>query len=691
MSIDKKEIRLPKRAIEKVHLGQSFAEYDTALSNASIFVHTPALNAAANFDNPHCFFVGRRGTGKTTITRYLDSTFDNVLVIRPELFSPSGSPLSLDQFRDAKQRPFRSLTAAFRRSLQDEVIAHWHASSSAQVRGVEFEIIQELEAISDLDFDLRALFFIEELIKPLAGGDDQDWLKAIKKPKLIAKSMAAQGIGRDLRYSVLIDAIDDSWDGSELAVIYLTALMHACLEINSHGSEMRALVFLRENIFERVRVVDPEFSRLETCVVGLDWTEEQLLEMVERRLNAPLTAKLPLNSVTWDLFFERGEEAQRLVFDFCQRRPRDVLTYTALALDNAQSHKHEQILIEDLQGARRRFSDSRLSDLGDEYQENYPQIALVLSRFYGLGQRWTLAGIESLLNRIILDEQVSSACSEWIYEYSTPELFVRLLYNIGFIGLSVPRRGRSREGSTRRITFRSLGPKDTTPPAITSSVDIIVHQSYWDSLDLQDVLVTDFSDTEPFRKFGLVSDLPGSLELEEYQDRLRELITQVKQLPNGRDGASQFEILVGEVLKLCFFRVLFNVEPQVRDADGVVRRDWIASNRAQAGFWETVRQRFQATQVVFECKNYEELEASDFQQAAYYMTSHAGKLVFIVFRGETKNHYYQHIKRIHSSNDGIIILLNDRDLLVFLRQALNGKTKDDHLLDRYDRTVRSIG
>jgi hypothetical protein len=56
-----------------------------------------------------------------------------------------------------------------------------------------------------------------------------------------------------------------------------------------------------------------------------------------------------------------------------------------------------------------------------------------------------------------------------------------------------------------------------------------------------------------------------------------------------------------------------------------------------------------------------------------------------------KNHYYQHVKRIANEKDGgIVLLLTDRDLLVFLRQARNGKAKEDHIRDLYDRTVREI-
>ena len=89
--------------------------------------------------------------------------------------------------------------------------------------------------------------------------------------------------GTALRITLLIDRIDEAWDGTDKAVVFLMAMMHACIELNASSKSLRPLLFLRENIFERVRQIDNEFSRLETSVVSLDWTRELLLEVIERR------------------------------------------------------------------------------------------------------------------------------------------------------------------------------------------------------------------------------------------------------------------------------------------------------------------------------------------------------------------------------------------------------------------------
>ena len=70
-----------------------------------------------------------------------------------------------------------------------------------------------------------------------------------------------------------------------------------------------------------------------------------------------------------------------------------------------------------------------------------------------------------------------------------------------------------------------------------------------------------------------------------YSEKLEELSQSLFEIPEGMPGARRFETTVGEIIRLCFFRALENVEERVRDDEGVVIRDWIASNRAQDGFW----------------------------------------------------------------------------------------------------------
>lgn len=673
--------RLPKGGIDRINIGQAFAEYDPALEDSSTYVHTPAYNTAQNFRSGKYFFVGRRGTGKTALRRFCDSSSDHTAVIVPEIFSPSYSLIDIDLFKDANKKPFRSLVSAFRRALQNEILVLWRREHPFYAN-IPAVIAQELDQFKDSDFDLRTLQFISRISRTLSSEDDQAWLRENKVAKSIGDAMKTLNPGGGAKYTILIDSIDDFWDGSEQALAYLTAFMHACLEMSSQIPWARAMMFLRENIFERVRERDSESSRIETAVVGLDWTEPQLIELVERRLNRPFNTKFALGGATWDAFFADGDAARREILQFCQFRPRDVLIYVSYAVEAAQSQKHDRIYTDDVLGARRRFSDNRLKDLGDEYAENFPQLGIVLTRFYSLGRRFTVGGIESVLSRLLADPEVKKACASWIFRHQSVESFVRLLYNIGFIGL------RSPHETTR---FRALGSQDTSPPAVSYQTEIEIHRAFWTALDLQDVLVREMPEEAEFGRVGLLTELPGGATTAEYIERVDDVMNQLRSLPKGTGGAAQFEDIVGDILRLCFYRSLGNIEERVRDVNGAVIRDWICANRAGEGFWEMVRNNYKATQVIWECKNYEDLKADDFQQVAYYANEIIGKFIVIAYRGDAiGSSYYNHIRRIASDKGAFVLPLTEKDLLTFLRQAKAGKIKEDHIQDRFDAIVRKI-
>jgi len=681
--VEKKKgsIQLPKDALSRVHLGHSFAEYDIIRSFPQITVKTPALLAAENSGRSKCFFVGRRGTGKTAITYHFATSQKNSLQILPQVIVPAGLDVNTEDLKDTRQKPFRSLVAAFKHTLLLEVLSEWNKKGYLKLSKLPSGLAKERNLVEDFDFDFRLLRLMEEVVADLNMPQEKDWLRQMNRSKEIGRQMDEISEGQNWDYTLLIDRIDEAWDGTDRAVIFLMALMHACIELTGSVRCFHPLLFLRENIFERVRQIDNEFARLETFVVSMDWSPALLVEFVERRLNLPFSTKLPLGGDTWDYFFEGEEESRKRVFEYCQERPRDILTYCSFAIESAQSNRHERVMLEDLQAARMSFSKSRLKDLGDEYAENYPQIQLVLSRFHGLGREFTVVGITDFIKKLLVDEAVKVHCSKWIYQHTTPDRFIELMYNIGFIGI----------GQGPEVQFRSLGARSSTAPPISASTHISVHPSYADALSLQNVVIDSPSSEINLQEEGLQIELPDAVSLGEYTSRLDTLEEELKTLPTGPSGARQFEEIVGELIKLCFFRSLNNVEARVSEVSGTSIRDWIAANVARNGFWEMVRQRYGATQIVWECKNYQDLGSDVFQQVATYMTKEIGRFAVVAFRGEMKKHYNDHLKRIASEKEGgIVLLLTEQDLKVFIRQARNGKTKETHIQEIYDRTVRAI-
>jgi len=681
-------LQLPRRAFANAKLGQSFAEHDLIRANPSLFVETPAIRAAQDIQGGKAFFVGRRGTGKTAITFYLNNKFPkNSLLLFPKLLSSADAFVSSDWDTRVRQKPFNTLVSSFVRAILDETALAWKRQGLFSFRSSDgSELTKERNLIEQYEFDLRLLTLVEQGFDHLSSNNHREWIRFRNRPPRLAEEISAECTGDEKRMQqiVLIDRLDDEWDDSEKAVVLVMALMHACVEIRSATQAVRPMVFLRENVFDRVRQLDNEFSRLETSIVSLDWTRESLRELIERRLNEGLISKFALDGSTWRAFFAGdSQDTQDRVFKSCQYRPRDVLLYTSTALTIAQSHQRSQIHNEDLDEAQRSFSENRLKELADEYADNYPQLRIVLTRFFGLGTEYTIGSIEDFIKKLLVDSEVQSLCKAWIYSFTTPDLFVQLLYNIGFWGVKQP---------GHEVRFKSSEAENSGTLTMTHESTTVIHRSYAEALQLQPRVITSLSDTVPLRTSGLITEVPESFSPASYRTKLQELGDEIATLPTGKDKARQFEDFVGEVIKLCFFRSLSNVAPREKNGDTTAIRDWIASNRATVGFWAIVRQKYNATQVLWECKNYEDLKADDFHQASYYMNDQSGRFLIMVCRAQMplSTHIFDHVRRVHQQTRGLVLVLRESDMKTFVRQALNGKQSEQHLQDIFDKTERVI-
>jgi hypothetical protein len=678
---------LSKKSFGIAKLGQSFAEHDLIRNNPSLFVETPAIRSARDVTSGRCFYIGRRGTGKTAITFYLREKYPkNSIIVLPKLLSSGDAFLSYEWDKRVHQKPFNTLVSSFVRALLDEAVMEWKRQGLFTFRSSEeSQLTRERRHIEHSEFDLRLLNFIEEGFGHLKNANNKEWLQFRNLPTKLAEEIDDE-CGTQQRYQqlILIDRLDDEWDSSDKAVVLVIALMHACVEIRAATRSVMPIVFLRSNVFDRVRELDSEFSRLETSLVSLDWTRELLRELIERRLNDGLISKYAVDGSTWKAFFQGDpDDSQERVFTYCQYRPRDVLLYASTALGLAQSHQRAQIHAEDLEEARRSFSENRLKELGDEYADNYPQLLTVLTRFFGLGTEYTVGSIEDFIKKLIVDSEVKEECKTWIYNFTAPESFIELLYNIGFWGQKQP---------TGRARFKSSEAEN--PGALTVRPDstFAIHPSYVDGLQLQTRIITSLGQDVSLKTSGLIVEVPESFSTSSYRAKLEQMSEDLSTLPKGKPGAKQFEEIIGDIIRLCFFRSLSNVQPRVRDLNGTTIKDWVASNRATAGFWAIVREKYAATQVIWECKNYEELHADDFQQAAYYMNPQSGRFAIMACRAAAPlpNHVFEHVRKVFAQTKGLLLILRETDTKTFLRQALNGKQSEYHLQDLFDSTERLI-
>ncbi len=226
--------QLPKDALRKAGVGQSFAEYDLIRMHPQLFVETPAMRAAMDPNRPKSFFVGRRGTGKTAVTFYLQSKDSkNTLLLIPQLLSAADEFIPTDWSPDVHQQPFKTLVCSFKRAILDEVLSVWFKQGLYRSRSAT-AITRERNDVEQFEFDIRLLNFISEGFECLEN-KPKEWLRFVSKPKQLADEMTAEATTQRHNFTVLIDRLDDSWNGSDKAVVLVMALMHACIELNQQS------------------------------------------------------------------------------------------------------------------------------------------------------------------------------------------------------------------------------------------------------------------------------------------------------------------------------------------------------------------------------------------------------------------------------------------------------------------------
>jgi len=669
---------LPKNAIQKIDLGQSFAEYDKLLEKKGVYVQTPALLAAIDPNTSKCFFVGRRGTGKTAISKYIYQNKPDVVVIKKPNLSLISLQIDSIINKEKIQILNQGLIACFKRTISCEIFKYFLTSDSIGWNRLPNDLKKEKNFIENYDFDDRCMSYIEEIVSAYSQGDFKSLSRSNKRSKEITSCL--EHLPRETY--MLFDGLDEFWDGSDATVTILMTLMHACIELAADYNMIRPLVFLRENVFDRIRKIDSEFTRLETCVVSLEWTKEFLQEMIERRILLPINTRPPLGQA-WNTFFENNENfsSRDFIFSFCQNRPRDVLTFCSAAVESAQNQKHDIIRVQDIQNARLAFSESRLKDLGDEYAENFPQIASILYRFHGLSRKFSYNAIDMFVQLLLKDNDISLANLTWLYEHTQAYKFIELLYSIGFVGIQ----------SENAVEYRGIGIKGASPPSISEKTYVEIHPSYADALHLQDKTLNELPSDFVLQVDGTLFDIPEEFTQQGYIDKLDDIKNRLSNLKHGRDTCEEYENIIGEILKYCFWKQFNNIEHRARDCNGAIIRDWMVANIASDGFWERVLMKFGATQIIWECKNYAPLRAEDFAQIGYYLNSNC-RFAVICFRGKEDvldHNAKEHLRKIKTEKNGLVLLFNDRDMEVIIRQAKNGKKNSDaHINERFDSIER---
>ena len=675
-------------------LGAVRAEIDTEMLERA-FVKTHDYEALANTRDFN-FVVGRRGAGKTALYLMLREYFANQREIilhshRPEEHDSIALSSLAKRFTDNYRTTRAILRVIWRAvillSVLDKLRKHWKIGRIER-DGYLSTYAEERKALFTVDGVARCA----AILRQYEGRE----IAAEELPGIIASEFALGSLEQHVKNALsslnnsaitLFDGLDEGWEPTPVSTALLGGLALAVADFRDHQVGIHGILFIRDNLFRALANFDPDFSRhIEGPSLRLHWDENGLLVIVANRLRVGLGLEEVENDIrVWNRFAHR-ELQNREGFIKCLRytlyRPRDILVLLNQAFHLAARGGRPELVEDDVESISLSISESRLSDLIKEYEAVFPGLGIVLSAFRGTSPFRELGPLISELDQLLDENDYSEVGSGDLAVLGSGEVIFNALYSIGFLGF--------RDTISGFITFRhdggaaDVGTKD--PHQATA-----IHPCYWKALGLNEANM-------PIEIVAEIHDEYEAKAEPEAQDirtrQLGSLISELSNVPVGPEGAARFEEWVFRSIRILFQGALMNPELKP-NKNAIQRRDIVATNMAQSGFWRRIFEDYQSRQVIFEVKNYADLKFEDYRQALSYMTNQYGRFLILVCRsgaetvGGTEQGW---IKTMYHEHERVILTLPAMTLARCLRKVRNAKRlsySEEQLSKRLDLFERS--
>lgn len=612
-------------------LGAARAEVDSHMLERA-FLDTSDFQALKTTDH-FSFIVGRRGTGKTALFLQLIKEFRGNKQIFSHLLKPEEHDaltllsvlrkFGLNAYNAIRPTARVLWRTAMLISVAEDLRRHWKYGSSAEAHWLRGYIDEKRGLLAHNELQRCTELLNQASVSGSSTEEIPGKVAAAHDLNLLEKEIR-QGLDTlEANAVFLFDGLDEGWVPDERSPAVLGGLAAAVAGFGDRNIPIQGKLFIRDNIFRLLAASDDDFSRhIEGSTLRLNWTQDSLLNLVASRLRVVLELNTENNIRIWNRFAHR-ELKDRKGFQRCLQhtlyRPRDILVLLNQAAVRASREGREGIIDADIEETSKQISLDRLTDLLKEYEGVFPGLGLIVWAFSGVQAFQTTGSVKSQLDNLIEQETYRSPEASDIAVLGTSSQIVDALFSVGFLGLE--------DAATGTFLFCHDGASSSISET-TDNRRIVIHPCYWKALDITD------------------TDIPTEILVEIHDDyksqvnpeisnirtrRLGQLVTELPNCPEGQDGANEYEKWVLTACQILFAGDLANFALHPTP-DGIQRRDVIATNQAERGFWKRVLDDYKCRQVVFEAKNFADLSLDDFRQALSYTGNQYGNLVFIVNR-----------------------------------------------------------
>ena len=485
--------------------------------------------------------VGRRGTGKSALTLHLVNHWgrssDTVVVkITPEEHQTIGLRPQVALFGDS----FTKMRAGSRLAWRYALIMEATSSLAPRYRFLDTKGYRLLEkrvkewTSGGRDILDRYSETLRKVVdKNLSPEERISDLSRTLDLTQVESAFCESCKGSNTKVVFLIDRLDEGYEPDDSGTALVDGLVQAAIDLKTRISGIKPVIFLRDNIFRAVQVLDPDYSRnIEGHVLRLHWDADALFTFVTKRLRVAFNIEQEASQRIWNRC-TGGDLKGRDGFNRCLQltlyRPRDLLSLLNDAYYLAGKNGQSEIVLDHIENTGRTISRNRLDDLKKEYDAILPGLGGYISAFHGCDPDMTVEDAQKLIEEILYRGSDDPHVQQDFFIMEDSKSVLRGLFSIGFLGI--------RDGSAGTFVFCHDG---RAPDREFSAPDrVLVHPCYWMALNSTRNTLDPDEAEEIYDEY----DIEVSSETPVIRNaKIRELVAQLDKIEEGTIEASRFEV-----------------------------------------------------------------------------------------------------------------------------------------------------
>ncbi len=451
------------------------------------FYHINEVDSLINGEKT--FVIGRKGTGKTAISEYIDKNLD---------------PSKFSQKLTFKNFPFNALYNLENSSYTspNQYITLWkyviyNTVAKLFIKNYQIDILVRDQLSKIYPDDLSR--GLSKAVKNWTSGnfsikifgcgvtfggskqqptDDISWIDKVD----IIEDFLLKHMD-DSKYLIMFDELDEDYrdmlnpDNFKRYTQLLTGLFKAIQDIRSifRDFKLYPIIFLRDDIYSTLQ--DPDKTKWDDLRITLDWSEDGLKNLIAFRLSRAISPNggiLPFTKA-WHSIFNTGNvsygdrgskkmEQHQYILRSTLLRPRDLVKYIQLCASKTIEKNENKISATTIANTNLSFSNYLRSELEDEINGAIPEIHSILDLFTQL-RKQTLRRDE-FINLYL------NAIKENKLPKRDPVVVLNILFHFSVIG-----------GQPKQKTFQVF--KYTKPDAgLNPNDNIIIHRGLYRALQI---------------------------------------------------------------------------------------------------------------------------------------------------------------------------------------------------------------